>query len=463
MRTKLAMPHTYVLLFLIVIIVAIGTYFVPAGQFDRYKDEATGRTLVDPQSFHYVDQSPVGILDVFASVPKGMVEAAEVIFFIFVVGGAFTIIQATGAIDAGISKVVLKLQGKEKLLIPVTMFIFSLGGLSFGMSEETIVFIPMGVALAKAVGFDPIVGTAMISTGAAVGFAGGVLNPFTVGVAQSISELPLFSGIGFRTVGYLLILFVACYYVMRYASKVKQDPKNSLVWDLMAEEEIEQGKVEDVNLTTSHKLVLLVMGLLFAFMIYGVMAKGYYIMELASIFLAMGIISGLIGGLSPNEIARLFIKGSESIAFGALVVGVARAILVVMTDGQIIDTVIYYLANAVSHMPKSLAAAGMFWVQAAMDFFIPSGSGQAMATMPIMSPLADLIGVTRQTAVLAFQYGDGFTNQLFPTSGVLMATLGMAKIPYEKWLKFIWPIMAFWFIVGTVMVIIGSMIGYGPF
>jgi len=282
-------------------------------------------------------------------------------------------------------------------------------------------------------------------------------------VAQSISELPLFSGIGFRTVGYLLILFVACYYVMRYASKVKQDPKNSLVWDLMAEEEIEQGKVEDVNLTTSHKLVLLVMGLLFAFMIYGVMAKSYYIMELASIFLAMGIISGLIGGISPNEIARLFIKGSESIAFGALVVGVARAILVVMTDGQIIDTVIYYLANAVSHMPKSLAAAGMFWVQAAMDFFIPSGSGQAMATMPIMSPLADLIGVTRQTAVLAFQYGDGFTNQLFPTSGVLMATLGMAKIPYEKWLKFIWPIMAFWFIVGTLMVIIGSMIGYGPF
>jgi len=186
-------------------------------------------------------------------------------------------------------------------------------------------------------------------------------------------------------------------------------------------------------------------------------------MELASIFLAMGVISGLIGGLSPNAIARLFVKGSESIAFGALVVGVARAILVVMTDGQIIDTVIYYLANAVSHLPKSLTAAGMFWVQAAIDFFIPSGSGQAMATMPIMSPLADLIGVTRQIAVLAYQYGDGFTNQLFPTSGVLMATLGMAKIPYERWLKFIWPIMVFWFIVGTGMVIVGSMIGYGPF
>jgi len=194
MRVKLAMPHTYVLLFLIVIIVAIGTYFVPAGQFDRYKDEATGRTLVDPQSFHYVEQSPVGVLDVFASVPKGMVEAAEVIFFIFVVGGAFTIIQATGAIDAGISKVVLMLRGKEKLLIPVTMFVFSLGGLSFGMSEETIVFIPMGVALARAVGFDPIVGTAMISTGAAVGFAGGVLNPFTVGVAQAYPSFRFFPG-----------------------------------------------------------------------------------------------------------------------------------------------------------------------------------------------------------------------------------------------------------------------------
>ena len=189
---------------------------VPAGVFDRFKDEATGRTLVDPQSFHYVEPTPVGFWDVFASVPKGMIEAAEVIFFIFVVGGAFTIIQATGAIDAGISKIVLMLKGREKLLIPVTMFVFSLGGLSFGMSEETIVFIPMGVALATAVGFDPLVGTAIISTGAAVGFAGGILNPFTVGVAQSISELPLFSGIWLRIVGFAVLFIVACYYAVSY-------------------------------------------------------------------------------------------------------------------------------------------------------------------------------------------------------------------------------------------------------
>lgn len=461
---RLVVPHTYVLLFLIVIVVAVGTYVVPAGVFDRFKDEATGRTLVDPQSFHYVEPTPVGFWDVFASVPKGMIEAAEVIFFIFVVGGAFTIIQATGAIDAGISKIVLMLKGREKLLIPVTMFVFSLGGLSFGMSEETIVFIPMGVALATAVGFDPLVGTAIISTGAAVGFAGGILNPFTVGVAQSISELPLFSGIWLRIVGFAVLFIVACYYVMRYASKVKENPKESIVYDLFKEEEISGQRLnEESKLTTIHKLVLLVLLLFFAYMIYGVMAKGYYIMELATIFLAMGIICGLIGGLNPNAVARAFVEGSQSIAFGALVVGVARAILVVMTEGQIIDTVIYFLANWVSRLPGALSAAGMFWVHTIINFFIPSGSGQAMATMPIMAPIADLIGVTRQTAVLAYQYGDGFTNQIIPTSGVLMATLGMAKIPYERWFKFIWPLMVFWHVIGTIVVIVAHIVGYGPF
>lgn len=461
---KLAIPHTYVLLFMIVIVVAVGTYVVPAGVFERYRDEATGRTLVDPDSFHHVEPTPVGFFDVFASVPKGMIAAGEVIFFIFIVGGAFTIIQATGAIDAGISKVVLQLKGREKLLIPATMFVFSLGGLSFGMSEETIVFIPMGVALARAVGFDPIVGTAIISTGAAVGFAGGILNPFTVGVAQSIAELPLFSGIGIRVVGYALLFLGACYYVMRYASKVKEDPKSSIVYDLFKDEEVPGHYTsESTKLTSSHKLVLLVVVLFFAYMIYGVMAKGYYIMELATIFLAMGVISGFVGGLTPNAIGRAFADGTKSIAFGALVVGIARAILVVMTEGQIIDTVIYALANWVSHLPGALSAAGMFWVQSVINFFIPSGSGQAMATMPIMAPIADLIGVTRQTAVLAYQYGDGFTNQIIPTSGVLMATLGMAKIPYDRWFKFIWPLMIFWHLIGTAMVIIAHLVGYGPF
>ncbi|MBC7322759.1 MAG: putative basic amino acid antiporter YfcC [Acetomicrobium sp.] len=461
---KLAIPHTYVLLFMIVIVVAVGTYVVPAGVFERYTDEATGRTLVDPDSFHRVEPTPVGFFDVFASVPKGMIAAGEVIFFIFIVGGAFTIIQATGAIDAGISKVVLQLKGREKLLIPATMFVFSLGGLSFGMSEETIVFIPMGVALARAVGFDPIVGTAIISTGAAVGFAGGILNPFTVGVAQSIAELPLFSGIGIRVAGYALLFLGACYYVMRYASKVKEDPKSSIVYDLFKDEEVPGHYTsESTKLTSSHKLVLLVVVLFFAYMIYGVMAKGYYIMELATIFLAMGVISGFVGGLTPNAIGRAFADGTKSIAFGALVVGIARAILVVMTEGQIIDTVIYALANWVSHLPGALSAAGMFWVQSVINFFIPSGSGQAMATMPIMAPIADLIGVTRQTAVLAYQYGDGFTNQIIPTSGVLMATLGMAKIPYDRWFKFIWPLMIFWHLIGTAMVIIAHLVGYGPF
>lgn len=461
---KFVVPHTYVLLFLIVIIMAIGTYIIPAGMFDRYKDEVTGRTLVDPQSFRYVEQAPVGFLDIFAAIPRGMIEAAEIIFFIFIVGGAFAIVQMTGAIDAGISKTVMMFKGNEKLLIPITMFVFSLGGLTFGMSEETIVFVPLGVALATALGYDPIVGVAIIAIGSLIGFSGGILNPFTVGVAQSIARLPLFSGIGLRTVGYTLLLISACYYVMRYAAKVKEDPKISLVYDLIQEEKLLQQELnKEAELTTTHGLVLLAVILFFVYMIYGVMAKGYYIIELASMFLAMGVISGLIGRLTPSDIARAFVEGAQGIVFGALVVGVARAILVVMTDGQIVDSIIYYLASHISIWPGALCAVGMFWVHTIINFFIPSGSGQAMATMPIMIPIADLVGVTRQTAILAFQYGDGFTNRFYPTSGTLMAMLGMAKIPYERWFKFIWPLMVIWFAIGTIMMVMAHVINYGPF
>lgn len=460
---KFKVPHTYVLLFMVIIVCAIASYIVPAGVYDRVKDPDTGRTIVDPGSFHRVDQTPVGIFDIFLSIPKGMKAASEIIFFIFIVGGAFGIIQATGFVEASIGRAVLSLEGKEKLLIPLTMAIFSIGGATFGMAEETLVFVPIGIALARALGFDTITGTAMVALGAASGFTGGWMNPFTVGVAQGIADLPLFSGFGFRFIAYLVILGTAIVYVTRYAMMVKKDPTKSPVYDL------EQTSTHKIDLsaipqyTARHTGVLIVMILGFATLIYGVFKLGWYITELSGIFIAMAVVAGLVGGLGVNDIGNQFVKGAGSLVFGALVVGVARGILIVLTEGQIIDTIIHAMASAIQNLPTVLSAVGMYVVQVIINTFIPSGSGQAATTMPIMIPVADLVGITRQTAVLAFGYGDGFTNSIIPTSAVLMAYLAIGGIPYDRWVRWIAPLMGLWLLIGGIFVTIATLINYGPF
>lgn len=462
-KTGFKVPHTYVILCTIILLSAIGTYILPTGVYDRAKDERTGRTLVDPASYHLVERTPTSPFKLFSSVPEGMVAASEIIFFIFICGGVFTVLQDTGAIDAGLSKAIIALKGKEKLLIPVTMFLFSLLGATMGMSEECIVFIPIGVALARAVGYDDITAVSMISTGAAIGFAGGLANPFTVGVAQSIAELPMFSGFAFRAVGYVFLYVAAVAYTMRYANMVKKDPAKSYLYGVQIEGGNSAKSLDDVNFTGTHTAVLVVIVGFLGFMLYGVMELGYYIMELATIFLAMGVVGGMVGRLAPSTIAKGFVRGCGDIVFGALVVGISRGILVVMQDGQIIDTIIHSLASLVGSLPGGIAAMAMFLVQSVINFFIPSGSGQAATTMPIMTPLADMIGLTRQTAVMAFHYGDGFSNSIIPTSASLMGVLAMAKVPYEKWFKFIWPLMVIWTIIGCIMCFVAATIKLGPF
>lgn len=461
---RFKIPHTYVMLFSVMLIMAILTYIIPAGEFDRYHDEATDRTLVDSESFHQVERNPTKPFDLVKAVPKGMEESAQIIFFIFIVGGSFQIITATGTIESGIGNLAKKLDGKEKIMIPVFVLIFSIGGFTFGMSEEVIVFVPIGIALARALGFDAITGTAMISLGAASGFSAAVMNPFTIGVAQGIAELPLFSGAALRIVVLIVMLMITSIYIIRYGEKVKKDPSASVVRDLEIEE---KGKNIDINnlttMTLKHKLILLIVSLGFITLGIGVFKFDWYIVEIGSTFLAMGILSGLVGGLGPSKVAEEFVEGAKGIVFGALVVGVARGILVVMTEGMIMDTLVYSLSNLIKILPRSIAVFGMYIVQIIINFFIPSGSGQAAVTMPIMTPLADLLGITRQTAVLAFQFGDAFTNSIIPTSGSLMACLSIGNIPYEKWFKFIWPLMVIWLGVGGVFLVIANAISYGPF
>jgi len=461
-KKKFKVPHVYVILMIVVAICAVFTYIAPAGEYARVEGPG-GRMIVDPTSFTYVDQTPVSLFGYLLSVPKGMAEVAEIIFFIFIVGGSFAVVQATGAIEAGLGRVTKSMAGKERAIIPIVMILFSLGGSVFGMAEETLPFIPIMVTLAIALGFDSITGTAIVLAGAGAGFAGAFMNPFTIGVAQGIAELPLFSGMGFRIVAYLLMVALTVIFIYRYAGKIKKDPARSLMYefDKNREDVLDLSVLKEF--TVYHKLVLLVVAGTIALLVFGVISYGWYIQEISGLFLGMAILSGIIGKLGLSGTAENLLIGMSNLAGGALVVGFARAILVVLNEGHIMDTLLFSISSAVSQLPSVFAALGMYIFQCLLNYIVPSGSGQAAVSMPIMAPLADLVGVTRQTAVLAYQFGDGISNIFTPTSGYFMAGLALAKIPWDKWAKWILPLILLQYLLGAVLVTIAHAMQLGPF
>lgn len=462
-KKKFRIPHTYALLFFVIVLVAILTYVIPAGEFDRAVDPATDRIFVVPDTYHSVEGNPLSFFDVFKAIPKGMENSGYIIFFVLMIGGSFGILQSTGAIDSGIVEVVKLMKGKEKAVIPIVMFIFSLAGAILGSAEEMLPFYPIVISLALALGFDTLTGTAMVLLGAGAGFAGAFLNPFTVGIAQGIAGLPLFSGIGFRLIAYAIILSVTIIYVYRYANKIQKNPELSVTYeeDMIKHKEFKFN--DEVEFTARHKLVMLILVAGLCVLGFGVVKLGFYITELTAIFLIIGIFSGIAGGLSIDKIAQEFINGAKELVYGALVIGLATSIMVVMQEGKIMDTIIYSLAGLVQGLPPSLSGVAMFIVQSFINFVIPSGSGQAAASMPIMAPMADLVGISRQSAVLAFQFGDGFSNVINPTSGYFMAAIAIGGIRWEKWAKWMLPLFLIWSLIGAILVAVSVMIGYGPF
>ena len=451
-------PHTYAILLFIVILGAALSYIIPAGEFDR--QEVEDRVEVVSGSFHGVEQNPVSFLDLIMAIPTGLNEAADIIFYIFLIGGAFGVIRATGAIEAIIQKVMDNVRKNEMMLIPVIMTVFSILGFTTGMAEETIIFVPIGIMLAVALGYDAMVGTAMVTLGAAAGFIGGMFNPFTVGIAHGIAELPIFSGWGFRTIVYLAVLITGILFVMNYAKEVKKDPKRSLVY-----EEAQNGQLNFVEddmefkkLTKRHIVIVALFALTIAINVYGIFVYGWFLTELAANFFTVGIIIGFVGGLKLNNIFDAFIDGMKIVVYGAIIVGFARAILVVLESGLIIDTIIYSMSAALDYIPSVLTAIGMLAVQVVINFFIPSGSGQAMTTMPVMVPISDLQEIPRQVAVLAYQYGDAITNSIIPTSASLMGVLAVAGIPYIKWVKFVWKLVLIWLVIAAIALVAATLI-----
>ncbi|MFZ1728481.1 MAG: YfcC family protein [Bacteroidota bacterium] len=456
MSLKKNIPDVFVIVFSLIVLAAVATWVVPGGSFERVSEQVGGVTREVPVvgSFTFEKSNPQ-FLQVFMAPMQGFLRLAEIVAFIFLVGGAFYILNETGAIAAGTTQLVRKLKGKEILIIPIVMTFFSLFGAVFGMCEEAMPFVLIFVPLALSLGYDSFVGISLSFLAAGVGFAGAFLNPFTLQIAQGLSGVPLVSGWEYRIVVWVIVTATTTAWIMIYAARIKKDPTRSPMYDLdkIRREEILKTQSELGAFTTRHGLSLVVLLAGVVGMILGVSLYGWYITELSALFLAMGLLSGIVAGQSPNLLAKNFILGVKDMASAALVVAFAGGILIVLESGNIMDTILYGLSSMTSRLPRILSADAMYVMQMALNFVIPSGSTKAALTMPLMGPLADLSGITRQTAVLAYQLGDGFTNMIIPTSGVTIGTLAMAKIPYERWFKWHLPMQVYFFILSLLLLV----------
>lgn len=450
----------------IIVVVAIASYIVPAGSYDRIYDATLDSDLVDPNSYHAVDRNPTTIFGLLMSVTLGMQNAAYIIFFLLIIGGMFAILNGTGAINSGMANVVRAMNGKELLMIPVCMVVFGCGSAFCANFEEFLAFVPLVLAVCLSMGFDSLTAVGIIFCAAASGYAGAITNAFTTGVAQGIAGLPMFSGMGLRVPLFITLLIVSIGYVMWHAHRVKKNPELSSTYEI--DKETAKNVALDTDsvapLTGRQKLVLVIFILGIAFTVWGIVVQGYYIDELAAIFLAIGIIGGLVGGLRPSEICDHFEKGCCNMLFPCIMIGLANAVVLLLQDANIMDPIIHALSSLLNGLSPHLAACGMFVVQDLFNVLVPSGSGQAAITMPIMAPLADMLGLTRQTAVLAFQLGDAFTNVMAPTGGEILAALAMCGgVSFKKWAKYLFPLFVMWWVVAFVFLCIAVQINYGPF
>lgn len=524
MFKKIPIPHTYVIVFFFIVLSAVLTWIIPAGEFDRTEKllaDGNTQTVIVQNSYHSVEQSPQ-TWQIFSSIFKGFVAQSNIIIFILLIGGAFWIMNTTKAIDVGIMSFIrwsqklekiqmLKKIGVNNIIMLLIMLLFSSFGAIFGMSEETIAFVIILVPLAISMGYDSIVGISLVYVAAHLGFAGAVLNPFTIGIAQGLADLPIFSGLEYRVFSWLIINTIGFVFILLYARKIKKNPKKSIMYE--ADEywrKREQIDVENIHFYTPlsawisfillavvlilfsvfysnstlsignkqfqfpavpvatvlfiissffalrksvHFYILNLLAFTIVFLIVGVMGYAWYVMEIGALFFAMGLASGVAVNKSANEITKLFIDGAKDIFSAAFIVGLAGGIIAILSDGKIVDAIMNSLSNSMQEFGKTATLGAMYLIQNFLNIIIPSGSAKAALTIPIMAPFSDLLGIARQTTVLAFQFGDGFTNMITPTSGVLIGCLGIARIPYEKWFRWMWKLILLLVVVGFLLLL----------
>ncbi|MGL6200212.1 MAG: YfcC family protein [Lachnospiraceae bacterium] len=461
-KKKREFPNTTVIIFAFIVLVTILTYVVPAGKFGTRIDEATGIEMVDADSFERVEQTPVGPFKLFISIVQGFIDGGQVIFLILF--GYFWVfsIVGSGAFSAGINRLLSSRVKDSKLLIPVIMIVLAIAGSTYGEMDTVYGLIPIFIGLSLALGYDAIVGMCMTTMATAVGFAAATTNPFTIGIAQPLAGLPAYSGLAYRIIIFIVFISVAIFYTMRYASKIKKDPTKSVLYgdDYSAFNFVDKGGNEEF--TTKHKVLISSMLITVGVIVFGSLKLGWYLNEMSAVFLISGVIIQIIDRKSLNQIGESLGTALSEMANAMIVIGMSRAILVVLQEGNIIDSVIYALHLPMKNAPASIVGILMLFAQNILNFFIPSGSGQAMAIMPIMTPLADLAGLNRQIAVLAFQFGDGFSNLIIP-NGVCAIMCGIAKVPLNKWYRFFLKLFGIMLILEIIFIVIAVAMNYGPF
>lgn len=445
---KLSVPHPLVLLSACVVLAAGASYLLPAGAYERVTDEEVGRTVVVAGTYQEVEPSPVGPFQAIVALPRGMVDAAEVIFLVFLIGGAFTVVDETGALRRGITSLVRALRGRDLLVIPVVSLCFATGGVLENMQEEIIPLIPVLMILARRMGFTPITAVAMSAGPAFVGSAFSPINPFRVQIAQRLAELPLLSGALFRIVFLLLALALWIGMTMRYAARTRGEPEAG-----------GDDQSTDEGVRRSDLLILALVAATFALIVPGLALWHWGFNELSAAFFIMGVIVGLLAGMRLSGTARAYVRGFRGMAYAGLLIGFARAIYVVLQDGQIIDTIVHAMFTPLEGLPVLASAFGMVAAHTAIHVPVPSVSGQAVLTMPLLVPLSDLLGMSRQVTVLAYQYGAGLCELITPTNGALMAILASAGVRYEAWLRHVLPLYLGLVALGLVAIAVAVAVG----
>ena len=425
-------PHTYVIIAILIVLCAVLTWILPGGQYVTADDGTLSYEQTDavPQTWQ-----------VFSAVYHGFVKQAGIIVFILVVGGVFWLLNATGAVDAGIRRLIAGIGKKDKIVLVALTILFSLAGAVFGMSEETIPFVGIVVPLVVSMGYDAIMGLLVVYVASNIGFSSAFLNPFTVGIAQGMADLPLFSGMGYRLFCWGFLTILLCVFVVLYARKTRKAPA-----------EVETLSAQP--LTARQTWILAVLFLTIVALVVGVTCWGWYMPEITGLFLAMGILCGIIAGFPAGRIADEIVAGAKDILSAALVVGLASGIIVILQDGKVVDSILHAMQSGLDGNGEVASLTAMYFIQAVINVLIPSATAKAAITIPIMAPFSDLVGVSRQAMVLAFQFGDGFTNMITPTSGVLMAALAMARVPYEKWVRWICKMVVALLVLGLVLLLL---------
>lgn len=459
MGQRLRMPHTLILLFTMMVLALIATWIVPQGEFAT-EISASGRQVVVPGTFEVTeDRQLLNPWELFRAVPRAFESAQDIIFFLFIIGGVLAVIRATGTIDALLGRMLERFSTRPAVLIFAVIFVFSMASSAIGAAGEYIPFVLILVALCRAMRLDTMTAVGMIVAGYGIGYAGAAFNPYNVVIAQGIAEVPTYSGWQVRLVLICFFVLIGFQHVWSYARKVREDSSKSLVADIDPPDMGTPPK-DYPAMTAAHVAILIGFIAALGIAVWGIATRGWYMIELGAAFLILGIFAAIVGKIGANVTAKRFVRGAGDLTETALLVGIARGIALVMEDGQILHTIVHGMSLPLSLVGPELAAVGMLGMQTILNFFIPSASGQAFVTMPLMAPLGDIVGVTRQVAVLAYQYGDGFTNMIIPTNAVLMGILGMAGIPYDRWFRFCLPLILKLFAAAAVFLIGAVILGF---